>query len=454
VTQALDVARRALEHARGEEAEAVAHAERSGLARFAASEVHQPTLTENVVLTLRVLQGRKAGIAITNRVDDEGLEEVVARARDAAASAVEEESFPGLAEAQPLPEVQGFDPATAELGPEDQARRAAEAIAAGNGIDLYGFWTSGVTEIAVASTTGIEAEQAMTDASVLAIAADEGLSGYAEATSWRAGELDPAAVTREAVAKAERTREAVEVEPAHFRAVLEPYAVSELLQYFSYDSFGALGVLEERSFLAGRFGQPVFDEKVTIRDDALDARGLPKAFDFEGVPKQRVQLVEGGVVRGVVWDRETAAQAGGGEETTGHAPPALARDWGPLPTALEVVAGEAESVDELAELVGEGIYVTRLHYLSIVHPRDGVITGMTRDGTFRIRDGKVAEPLVNLRFTVSVPQLFADVPGLTRERTLVNASDFYGDRYPTAALVPALATARFTITGTGSRPGI
>ena len=79
---------------------------------------------------------------------------------------------------------------------------------------------------------------------------------------------------------------------------------------------------------------------------------------------------------------------------------------------------------------------------------------MTRDGTFRIRDGKIAEPLVNLRFTVSVPQMLEDVPGLSRETTLVNTSDFYGDRYPTAALVPAIATARFNITGVGSEPGL
>ena len=90
--------------------------------------------------------------------------------------------------------------------------------------------------------------------------------------------------------------------------------------------------------------------------------------------------------------------------------------------------GDAESVEELAELVGDGIYITRLHYLGVVHPREGVITGMTRDGTFRIRDGKVAEPLVNLRFTVSVPDMLATCPGLAAV-ALVN-QNFYGERYP------------------------
>ena len=451
---AREAASAALAAADGDEAEAVVLAERSGLARFAASEVHQPTLIENVVVTLRVVRDGKVGVAVTNKVDDDGLASLTNRARAAADSAVAEPTFPGLADAADLPGVDGFDEATAAQSPEDQARLAAAAIAAAEGLDAYGYYTSGVTELAVRSSKGVDASQSMTDATALVLAAGEGVSGYAEQCSWRAADVDPAAVAREAAAKAERTRDAKELEPGAYRAVLEPYAIAELLGYFAYDSFGALGLLEERSYLAGRLGQKVMDERVTIADDALDRRNLPKRFDFEGSPKQRVGLIEDGVARDVVWDRTTAAQAGNGHATTGHAPPAMMRDYGPLPFALALGPGEAGSVDELAELVGDGVYVTRLHYLNIVHPREGVITGMTRDGTFRIRDGKVAEPLVNLRFTVSVPRVLEEVPGLTRETQLVNASDFYGERYPYGALVPALATARFNITGSGSRPGL
>src|SRR5207248_10042141 len=126
---------------------------------------------------------------------------------------------------------------------------------------------------------------------------------------------------------------------------------------------------------------------------------------------------------------------------TGHARPVGLQGYGPLPFALSMQGGDAGSLDELVAAVGDGIYVTRLHYLGIVHPREGVITGMTRDGTFRIRNGKVAEPLVNLRFTVSFPEVLAELYGLTREVTLVNSSDFYGERFPCGALVPGVATA-------------
>ncbi|MEX0674949.1 MAG: metallopeptidase TldD-related protein [Gaiellaceae bacterium] len=447
----LDAAELALAAAEADEAEVVVHAERSGLARFAASEIHQPTLVDNAVVRLRVVRDGRIGSAATNRVTTEGLAELARRAAEAADSARPDESFPGLAPAAELPAVEGYDRETAALTPEELARLARAALAAGGKLGLYGYATCGVTALAVASTNGHRAEQVATDATVLVLAADDGASGYAEATSWRVGQLDPARVAREAVEKARRTRAPAELEPAPYRAVLEPYAVAELLDYFAFDAFNGLGLLEERSYAAGRIGERVFDEKVTIVDDPLDPRGLPRALDFEGTPAGRVPLVEGGVLRGAVWDRATAARAG--RESTGHALPPEYRMYGAIPASLRLEPGDAPS-EQLAESVGDGIHVTRLHYLGVVDPRDGVVTGMTRDGTFRIRDGRVAEPLPNLRFTVAVPEVLADVPALGRDLALVNRSDFYGERTPRAALVPALATARFNVTGIGGGPGL
>ena len=452
MSRALELAERALQTAEGDEVEAAVQTERSGLARFARSEVHQPTLIENEVVQVRIVRDGAVGTAAGNRVDWEGLRDVAKRAGEAAANAHPDPDFPGLAPPSDFPDVGGYDEETAELDADEQARLAAQAISAANGFDLYGFFTSGVSEVAVASSRGVRASQTMTDASVLALAAVDGASGYAECSGWTAATVDPAEAAQESVAKAERTRGAGELEPGTYRAVLEPYAFAELLQLFAYETFSGLAVLEKRSYASERFGEQVFDEKVTIADDPLDPRGLPKAFDFEGTPKRRVQLVESGVLRGAVWDRASAARAG--EESTGHAPPAALRRWGPLPFAVSMTGGEAETTDQLAEAVGDGIYVTRLHYLSSVHSREGVITGMTRDGTFRIRGGKIAEPLVNLRFTVSVPELLREVPALSRENKLVNQSAYYDERYPYGVLVPAIATARFDITGTGAAPGI
>jgi PmbA protein len=454
VTRALDLAERAVNAAGGDEADVSVHVESSGFARFAASAVHQPTLIRNESVTLRVVRDGRVGCATTNRTDDEGLAAAARHAGEAADSSPVDPGFAGLQEPAPVPEVEGYDEATADLTPEDQAEAAAEAIAAASGLGLYGYYTSGVTEIAVASTAGQTVSQAMTDVSVLALAASEDSSGYAEATSWRAADVDPAAVAREAAEKAARTRSAKEPEPRTFRAVLEPYATSELLFYFAFTSLNALALLEGRSYLSGRLGEKLFDTSFTVRDDGLDSRSYPKSFDLEGVPKQPVLMIEEGVARDVVWDRRTATQAGDGRVSTGHALAPPAQPFGPIPFNLSMAGGEAESVDELAERVGEGIYVTRLHYLGIVDPREGIITGMTRDGTFLIEGGKVTTPVVNLRFTTSFPALAAGLLGLTKEVTLVNRSDFYDERYPFGTLVPAVATDAFTVVGTGSGPGL
>ena len=451
--RALELADRAWRAAEADEADAVAHVEQSGFARFAASEVHQPTLIRDETLTLRVVRDGKVGCAVTNRTDDDGLRDAARRAAEAADSAKPDPDYAGLQPRVDVPEVAGFDEATAALTPEEQAAAAAAAIEAASGYGLYGYFTSGVTEIAVSSSTGHAVSQRTTDASVLAIAASEDESGYAEATSWKAAELDPGAVAREAVEKAARTKGAGELEPGTHGAVLEPYAFSELLWYFGFSSLGALAFLEGRSYLSGRLGERLFHESFTLHDDGLDARGLPKAFDLEGAPKQRVTLVEAGVAKDVVWDRRTAKRAADGRTSTGHALAAPAQGFGPLPLNLSVGGGEATR-DELVEQVQEGVYVTRLHYLGVVDPREGIITGMTRDGTFRIDGGKVTKPLVNLRFTTSFPELVQKLVGLGNDVELVNRSDFYDERYPFGTLVPTVATEAFTIVGTGSGPGL
>ena len=454
MTRVLELAEQAWRAAEADEADALVRAERSAFARFADSAVHQPTLIEDETVTIRVVRDGRVGCATGNRTDGESVRATARRAAEAADSSPRDPDFPGLAPPKEAPTVAGYDEETASLSPEEQAEHAAAVIRAVPDLRLFGYFTSGVTEIAVASSAGLAAWQPLTDVSVLAIAASDEESGYAEATSWRAGEVDAAAVAREAAEKARRTRGAKEHERGKIRAVLEPYAFAELLWYFAFTSLGGLSLLEGRSYLSGRLGEQQFDPRLTLLDDALDRRGLPKAFDLEGTPKQRVVLVEEGIARDVVWDRRTAARCGIGRESTGHALAASAQSFGPFPFNLSVSGGDAASRGELAERVESGIYVTRLHYVNIVDAREGIITGMTRDGTFRIEDGKVGEPLVNLRFTTSFPELIRALLGLTRDAKLVNLSDFYDERYPFGALVPAVATEAFTVVGSGSRPGL
>jgi predicted Zn-dependent protease len=211
-----------------------------------------------------------------------------------------------------------------------------------------------------------------------------------------------------------------------------------MLDFLGHVSFNGLAVFEGRSFVTSRLGQQVMAPTVSIWDDGLDPTGLPMPFDFEGVAKQRVPLIEAGVARGAVWDRRSAAKAGAGHASTGHAQPAP-DSHGPLPTHLFMAPGGADQA-ALLRGIARGVWVTRFWYTRVVHPLEVVMTGMTRDGTFLIENGEITRPVHNLRFTQSYLAALAAVEAIGRETRLVD-SDFG------VARVPAVRVACFNFTG-------
>jgi predicted Zn-dependent protease len=161
------------------------------------------------------------------------------------------------------------------------------------------------------------------------------------------------------------------------------------------------------------------------------------AFDYEGVRKQRVTLVEGGVCRDVVYDAQTAARAG--RTSTGHGLPAP-NPYGPFPINMLMAAGDTPR-DELIAGLDRGLLVTRFHYTNPVHPKLAIVTGMTRDGTFLVEGGKIVGPVRNLRFTQSYLDALARVTAVGRERRTLRG--FLG-----GSVVPALRIDAWTFTGT------
>jgi predicted Zn-dependent protease len=174
---------------------------------------------------------------------------------------------------------------------------------------------------------------------------------------------------------------------------------------------------------------------VTIRDDASDPAGLPMAFDYEGAAKSAVPLVEAGVCSGVVYDAATAARDG--RSTTGHALPAP-NPWGPFPLNMQMAAGDS-SRDELLGGLDRGLLVTRFHYTNPVQSKRALVTGMTRDGTFLVEDGRIVGPVRNLRYTHSYVDALADVSAVGAERRCLEG--FLG-----AVVVPAVRIDAWTFT--------
>jgi PmbA protein len=440
---------RALAHSTAGETEALYLGQDSALTRFATNQIHQNVREHDASLQVRVIDGERIGVAATNRLDETGIRGVVERA-----SAIAARSRPNpRAAVLPEPDGRNHDPelgyvsATADADPERRADGARAVIAAGMAKELQssGSFATSVMTVAVANTRGIRTLHRSTRASLLTVMMDGfasgAASGYAHAGSPDVALIDAEALGREAADKGDAMRGARELEPGEYEVILEEYAVAGLLEYLSYIGFSGLALEEGRSFV--ELGKRVMGDDVSIWDDGADPEGLPSPIDFEGVVRRRVDLVTNGVATGVVHDTATGTRAGTG--STGHGLPAP-NLIGPMALNLFMAPGSTPR-DELIGGVKRGIWVTRFHYINPVHPKKAILTGMTKDGTFLIEDGHLARPLLNFRFTQSIPEAFSDVRAASRETKLL-PGEFFG-----AARAPALHLGSFNFTGVTASEG-
>lgn len=390
------------------------------LTRFANNEITQNVAERRYVLSVRVAQGRRSGRATGNDWSDAGIARLVARAEEAAKVAPESHEAIPLLGPRTYREVDAVDLATAALGPEARAREVGRAVARtraanldGAGIFETGHGTIGdygeLETLALANTRGLFAYHTETSATFSISALHGTESGWAQAESHAASAIDGDALAARAVDKALRSRDPDTWPPGAYDVVLEPAAVSDLLQEMNHTSFGALALQEGRCFLEGKMGTPVFGPEITIRDDSYHPlhRGAP--FDGEGVPTMPVTIIDRGVARSVVYDRRTAAKAG--RESTGHGLP-YPNTVGPTARHL-VLEGGAASLGELIAGVERGLLVTRVWYTNVVDPMNVMVTGMTRDGLFAIERGKVTRAVRNFRFNQGVVEMLHRADGMT-----------------------------------------
>jgi len=439
---ALDLAERALDTAmRGgvTEAEALVIAEDEALTRFANSQIHQNVAEIDVTVNLRVVIGKRVGVASSGRTDAEGLRRLAENATAIARVVEELEDWAGLpGPTDVTPAAAGFAPSTAAASPELRADAVRQVIAAADdaGVTAFGSFSSGTETAAVANSVGVRVGGTRTIAQLLTVSmGPDGGSGYAEQAAVDIDAIDASAIGREAAGKARATANAVSLDAGDYPVVLEEYAVVDLLDMLGYLGFSALAVQEERSFV--ELGKRIGSDLVTIIDDGHDPSGIPMGFDYEGVAKQRVDLLDRGICRGVVYDSQTAARDGAA--STGHGLPAP-NPWGPFPLNMVMSPGD-QSREDLIGGLDRGLLVTRFHYTNPVHPKLAIITGMTRDGTFLVEDGRIVGPVRNLRFTQSYLEALACTVGVARERRTLRG--FLG-----GVVVPAIRLDAWTFTGT------
>jgi PmbA protein len=454
----LELAHRALAAARpGDGALASVAREHSLLLRFARSRPTQATAVDDATISISILRDGHVSSASTNRSDDESLA-ACARAAEAAADAAARTQgaglYPGFPEPVPTRPHHGFDAATAELDPALGGRALALAfeVAERHGLEAHGVWSAGDVETSIASTTGVAVTDRVTDAFMKTTCiAPDGRSGWANQTAVATAKLDPAALAEAAAVRATgafaERKTPLKLPPGEYPVVLAPAALGEMLDWLGWTAFNGLAHAEGHGALVGRLGKSVVSPSINLSDSPRFPATLPRTFDAEGVPKNPLPLIQDGVAHAVVHDTRSAALAGGGARSTGHALQPGGSPWGAFPTNLVLVGGGAADEAELCAPIERGVYVTRLWYTNAVRWNETLITGVTRDGTFLIEDGRIAAPIEDLRLTDSILRVLEGTQALTQKQVLWNEGEFYGRRFANGVVCPAIRLAGMRFTG-------
>ena len=426
--------------------------------RFANGRFHQNFHSESVDVWVKVACDGHVGVATTNAVTPDALRRALEAAIAIALARGSETTRRGAVARvggrrrgaafsvtpakRALPRVTTYEPATVRRPIDDTIRtihdewRRAER----QGYRLAGSFVVGDDELAVVGSRDLACYQPSTVTGIKVVATQARASGYAAATSRDLAQLEIPSVVERAVRLAQANRNPKDLPLGAYDVLLESEAVAELLEWLGFIAFGAKAFAERTSCLAGRLGDAVMGESISITDDALDPAGLAMPFDYEGTPKQRVPLIERGVATGIVYDTFYGKLYN--RPSTGHAMPYDDTE-GPLPLHLAMGAGSAPR-STMERQLGDGLVINRFHYVNgLLDTRRALMTGLTRDGTYRVRQGKVVGAVKNLRFTQPVLEAFSHVAAVSRERRLI--ADPGADLG--SCLAPTLLIRGFTFTG-------
>ena len=378
----------------------------SALTRFANNTIHQNVAEQGITISVRAVVDGRTARASTNKTDEESLRRVTASALELAQVQPRNPNLLPMLGAQKLQKVDRFNAKTSAASPADRARAMTGVckMADAKKQTTAGIFSTSLSEFALANSRGLFEYYQDTRAEFSVTMLEKDSSGWAKATSARVDEIDPDALAERDSQKAADSRSPREIPAGHYTTILEPSAVLDLVGFLFYD-FAGTSVHDQRSCFTGRMGKKLFGENISIWDDVYHPLQLGPPFDGEGMPRQRVRLVDRGVPVSLVYSRATAKQMKA--KPTGHGF-SLPTEDGEAPLNLVFSGGNA-STEEMVRSTERGLLITRLWYIREVDPYKKVLTGMTRDGTFLIEGGRVIGAVRNFRFNQSIIEMLANV---------------------------------------------
>ncbi len=413
----------------------------SGLTRYANSCIHQNVAESDGKVTFRVSVDRKIGTVTTNILDEKSLLKSLESAIEIAGFSRPNKYFKGVAPKSKIKRIKTHFESTAVITPAGRAKIVGRICgkASRKGLNASGAFSTSETEIAFVNSNGVRLYQPLTSAVINMVIASDNSSGYSQGISRRIEKIDFDSLLDKAIGKCELSKDPVGVEPGKYDVFLEPAAVANLLEWLSFIGLGAVGYHEKTSFLSGKNKKRVMASSVNLYDDGLDSSGIAFPFDFEGVGKSKVHFVRNGLGGRPVYDLINGSK--NKTKSTGHG--MLFGSTGPIPLNLFMAPGK-KPMDDIRKGIKKGILVTRFHYINgYLDTTRAVMTGMTRDGTFLVEDGKITKGVKNLRFTESITRAFSNILAVSKETELCDT--WWSDIGCVSA--PALLIKDFTFSG-------
>lgn len=392
------------------DAEVYAQVGSSSLTRFANSFIHQNVSEETSEISIRVALDGRISSSTTTATSTAALEAFVESTIATAAQQPVDAEWPGLGGPVDIPDVEHWDEETAEADPVDRATAVKAFVDAGEGLLAAGYCETDVRGHAYSNTQGRVAAGRTTTAVIDGIHQSGTSAGAGHEAGVSLSALDPSAVGSIAAKRARASASPVDAKPGEYEVVLSPECIASITVFLNAYGLNAKVVQEGMSFVD--IGAQQFDPSVRIWDDATDSRALYVPFDVEGTAKQKLDLVLDGVTTSVYHSRRTAAKDG--IESNGNAIPG-GDVFGPFGVNMFVGGGES-SPESLISSVERGIYVSTFNYCRVLEPKSLVVTGLTRNGTFMIENGRLTDAVTNLRFT----QSFVEALGPGRVKAIGN----------------------------------
>jgi len=422
------IAEQVLQLSKADQTEVLLSVSGSSLTRFANNEIHQNMAWKDLGISVRVIIDKKIGVSSTNSFDSDSLKDLVAKAQELAMLQDPDPEFVSLPKPKAISEV---DDDISFATEEELAEGAYTVIqkAVKEHLTASGAYANDVSELAVANSLGVFAYHAGSSCNLSTIVMGKSSSGFAADVARSAEDVDSKQVASTAVQKTLESEDPKDIEPGEYEVILEPQAVSEMMAFFQWYGPNARIYHEKSSYLSDKMGKKVFGDNITLIDDPFHELVFPMPFDFEGYPKKKTVFVEKGILKQIAYDSYYANKYK--VENTGHALPAP-NTLGPIPLHLYIAPGN-QTRAQMIKSVKRGLLVTRLWYVRVLNPKALNITGMTRDGTFLIEDGRIVKPVKNLRFNQSIPDALNNV--ISIENRLTQLASFEGELI---GLAPAL----------------